>query len=507
MVRLIGFFVLVGLIVFAALQLAGNPGEVSIEWLGYRIDTYFGVALLVLLAGVILLLVVYRFIRGLLGLPGGFFQRRAARRRDEGVSALSLGMAAIAAGDAEEARKQAKRAEKLLNDPTKTRLLSAQAAALGGDTEAAGRYFDALTESPETKFVGLVGKLRQALEAGDKEAALPLARQARNLRPDSNFAARSLFALETEAEDWGAAQKTLFDAVRRELIPEAEAKRYRIAIDMERARVKRETGDFGGANDFALRVLKVDPGFAPAVAIAADWESSKGHTRKAQKLIEDAWQAEPQPALAKLYAGLWPDDSPSDRLKHIHKLTATASDCPAGRIALAEAAIAAELWGEARTALEGIPAGKRTAAVYRLLAYLAQAELADAAEARLLLEQAGNAPADPTWTCSDCGATASSWSVRCGHCGHFATLSWKQPPRVAPMPPLPEPQRSLGGGAEKATPAKARKEAAIAEAAKPGAAKPAEPKVEPPEPAAEAAGGKPEEAPVPTPEDVVRRLA
>ena len=167
------------------------------------------------------------------------------------MNALSLGMAAIAAGDAEEARKQAKRAEKLLDDPSKTRLLSAQAAALGGDREAAGRYFDALTESPETRFVGLVGKLRQALEADDRDEALPLALRARDLRPDSGFVARTLFTLETGAADWDGAQKTLFDAVRRDLIPEAEAKRYRMAIDMERARLKQEAGDLADAADFA----------------------------------------------------------------------------------------------------------------------------------------------------------------------------------------------------------------------------------------------------------------
>ena len=182
-----GLIILIGAVTFAAIQLADNPGRLSIDWLGYHIDTYFGVALLALLAFLWLLLIVYRLLRGIAGLPGGFFARRAKRYRDEGVNALSLGMAAVAAGDAEEARKQAKRAEKLLDDPATTRLLSAQAAALGGDSQAADRYFDALTENPETRFVGLVGKLRQALDTGDQEAALPLARHAHTLRPDSGL--------------------------------------------------------------------------------------------------------------------------------------------------------------------------------------------------------------------------------------------------------------------------------------------------------------------------------
>lgn len=487
-----GLIILIGAVTFAAIQLADNPGRISIDWLGYHIDTYFGVALLAMLAGLWVLLVIYRLFRGIVGLPGGFFDRRAARRRDEGVNALSLGMAAIAAGDAEEARKQARRAEKLLNDPSKTQLLSAQAAALGGDSEAAGRYFDALTESPETRFVGLVGKLRQALEAGDRDEALTLALRARDLRPDSGFVARTLFKLETGFEDWDGAQKTLFDAVRRDLIPEDEAKRYRVAIDMERARLKQEAGDLGGAADFALKVLAVEPSFPPAVQIAVESERVKGRDKKAQRLLEEAWSAAPHPALAKLYAGLWPDDDPAQRLKRIQKLTEGTADGLAGRLAVAEAAIAAELWGVARAVLEAIPEVERSAGVFRLLAYMAQAERGDAAQARSFLERAGSAPADPAWTCSDCGATSGSWTVSCGNCGHFATLTWKQPPRVSALVVLPEADIVPGAPALLDT----------------------SPAAEPPAPAEVVVGeqmeaGRPDKpsGDEPNPEDVVRRLA
>ena len=486
-----GLIILTGAVTFAAIQLADNPGQISIDWLGYHIDTYLGIALLALIALLWLLLIVFRLLRSIAGLPGGFFERRAKRHRDEGVNALSLGMAAIAAGDAEEARKQAKRAEKLLDDPSTTRLLSAQAAALGGDSEAADRYFDALTESPETRFVGLVGKLRQALDAGDHKEALPLARHARKLRPDSEFVTRTLFTLETAAEAWDDAQKTLFDAVRRDLIPEDEAKRYRLAIDMERARLKQEAGDLGDAADFALKALSVESSFPPAVEIAVEADRANGRDKKAQRLIEDAWSAMPHPALAELYVGLWPGDGPSQRLERIQRLTQGKADSLAGRLAIAEAAIAAELWGVARAALEGIPGTECSVGVLRLLAYLAQAEYGDTAQARSLLERAGNAPPDPAWTCSDCGATSGGWTVSCGNCGHFATLTWKQPPRVSTL--VAPPESDIGQ-----TPS-------LIETA---------PLVEAPDPA-EGGAGEPMEAGRPdkssgeeqNPEDVVRRLA
>ena len=61
-------------------------------------------------------------------------------------------------------------------------LLSAQAAQLSGDEKAAGRFFKAMTEEPETRYLGLSGQLRQALQDGDHSNALHLAEEASNLR-------------------------------------------------------------------------------------------------------------------------------------------------------------------------------------------------------------------------------------------------------------------------------------------------------------------------------------
>src|SRR5690606_23953069 len=110
--------------------------------------------------------------------PWSAIRRRADQRREAGFRALTLGLAAVAAGDAEEARRQAREADRLLRDPSLTRLLSAQAAALNGDTAAAAKYFAALRDNDDTAFLGLVGLLRQALARGDDERALELADEA-----------------------------------------------------------------------------------------------------------------------------------------------------------------------------------------------------------------------------------------------------------------------------------------------------------------------------------------
>ena len=101
-------------------------------------------------------------------------RRRAARMyRGRGASgggasgyrALTQGMVAVAAGDAEEAQKLARKADALLAEPPLTLLLSAQAAQLNGDeTARPQRYFTAMLDRAETEFLGLRGLIMQALK-------------------------------------------------------------------------------------------------------------------------------------------------------------------------------------------------------------------------------------------------------------------------------------------------------------------------------------------------------
>ena len=228
--RFFWFFGQLAVLVAGAVWLADHPGAVSVTWFEYRVDTSVGVvaAALVLLAA--LLLIGYRLWRGIWGAPAVLWARRGQRRREAGFQALSMGMAAIAAGDAAEAKTLARRAENLLRDPALTRLLSAQAAALNGDTAAAQRYFTALREDPATRYLGTAGLLRLADEKGNNAAVLCLAYEARELRPESALAIETIFTREASAGHWWPAQRALYDGVRRGVIPEAIGRRHRSAL-------------------------------------------------------------------------------------------------------------------------------------------------------------------------------------------------------------------------------------------------------------------------------------
>src|SRR5207244_2506798 len=136
-------------------------------------------------------------------------RRRAARRRRSGEAILTRGLVALAAGQAAEANRHARRAASLLDCTPIPLLLAAEAATRQGDTSAARQSYTALLDRPETEFLGLRGLIGQALRAGEDAAALRLAERARKLRSDAGWLLETLLVLQGRAGDWAAVRATI----------------------------------------------------------------------------------------------------------------------------------------------------------------------------------------------------------------------------------------------------------------------------------------------------------
>jgi len=195
MIRTLWFALKVAVLIALAYWLAERPGEVSVTWLGYRIDTSVGILLLALAVLIAVASISYYIWRSLRRAPKSMGQGIQNSRRKRGYKALTQGMVAVAAGEADEAARHAKRADSLLDEPPLTMLLSAQAAQLNGDEAAAKRYFNAMLEKPETRFLGLRGLFMQAQREGDHQRALGCVRQAHALRPKTPWVVTDLFEL------------------------------------------------------------------------------------------------------------------------------------------------------------------------------------------------------------------------------------------------------------------------------------------------------------------------
>ncbi len=293
--RVLLYLVQLAIIVAAAIWLAEQPGEVRIDWFGWRIETSAAVLLLIVLALAWVLAVLRGIWKWLRRAPGRFVEARRERRREEGYEALGRGLAAVAAGDAQEARRFARKASTLLDEPPLTRLLTAQAAQLGGDEKEAARQFQAMRDDPATEFVGLRGLLAKALRDNDRGQALALAERALELKPTAPWLLKQTFALQAEAGSWRKAMVTLADAAGRGAIEKETARRARTALLVALAG---ETDDALEAKHLTSEATELAPGFAPAAVKLAELHAAAGSERRAIKTLERAWASRRRARLA-----------------------------------------------------------------------------------------------------------------------------------------------------------------------------------------------------------------
>ena len=433
------FAVLAAAAVIAAYWMALNPGHVTIEWLGYRLEPPIGLLMLAVLVFAVAVVIVYRILRAILGTPKRIGRALSDSKRRRGYKALSQGMVAVAAGDAQEASRWSRRADDLLEDPPITLLLSAQAAQLNGDEKAAEKYFNAMLEKPETRFLGLRGLLMQALREGDHPRALGYVKQAHAMRPKTPWVVTNLFELSQRSGDLEGAAQALKQAVKIKAIDKAEGDHKGAVITLARAERLLAEGRKEDAFSQARLADRSAPDFLAAALLHARLAVERKAYREAAKVVERSWPRTPSAELAALYRRAAPEAKPLEQVKRFTKLAALNPGHRESLLAVAEANLEAELWGEVRRHLSQLVTldgeDPPRAQVCRLMARLEEAERRDSAAARRWLERAAVAPPDPAWVCQTCGAVATRWSANCGACESFDSLDWRLPRRVGALPP------------------------------------------------------------------------
>lgn len=394
--RLLLLAAIVGLAVAGTVWLADRPGDVTIRWQGWRIDTTVPVLLAAVAALYAALHLIGRVLGLVLGAPGRLLSLRRRRRERQGYEALTGGLAAAASGDVKRAGRLARKADKLLNNPAVTGLLSAQAAQLSGDEAAQAERFRAMTARRDTAFLGHKGLAELALKAGDRETARAEADTAFGLNPGAEGLAELLFDLHMEAGAWAEADQVLRVAHRRGALSEPEYNRRRALALLGRAEAARAADEAGQALDWALEARDRDPGCVPAVTLAVDLLTARGKARKAASLVKSAYKAAPHADLVAAWLNLAPDEAPLARVKRLQELVKLNPDACEGQIALAKAALDAQLWGLARTHLDKARVLRPGRDVFELLARVEREERRDEAAAQAWLLKIGTEARDAT---------------------------------------------------------------------------------------------------------------
>jgi HemY protein len=514
MIRLLTFLLLLAVAAAGFAWVADRPGEVSVIWLGQQYETSVAVALLGVLLAAIAFTIFWGFLRFVLRIPSLMSIAARARRRNKGYEALSRGMVAAGAGDSALALRAARVAEKHLGEDGLTLLLRAQAAQLAGDRAGAERAFARMVDRPDTRVLGLRGLHAEARRRGDASSAHHYAEQAHRIAPVS-WAGQALLDHHSAAQDWPRALAMLDSNLAQRSIDKPTARRQRAVLQTAIA-LDLPAQDAAEALRLAKEAAELAPDLSPAAALAARLLAKRGDLRKASRLIEASWKAQPHPDLAQAYLDLRPGDSTHDRLARAKTLARIAPQDPESALCMAGAAMEAREFGFARSTMQPLIEGgaRPTARMCLLMADLEEMDGGVEGKVREWLARASRAPRDKTWVAD--GVACDVWAPVSPISGKLDAFRWQAPAErlsapVDPMPldrePEPVPETPPPPALPLATPVETFMEAPAQEPA------PEEPLIETSAVEAVVADTRVEEAPIvpapvaPARDDALTRLA
>ncbi|WP_299650851.1 heme biosynthesis protein HemY [uncultured Tateyamaria sp.] len=458
LVKIIIFVVAVAALALGAGWLLESDGGVRVVVSGSEytlgpLQSVIGLVVLVIAVWIALkllglLIATWHFLNGDDTAISRYFERR---KYAKGFDALAEGMMALASGEARTALAKAEKADRYLDRPELTNLLTAQAAEQAGDRKKAEETYRKLVENDATRFVGVRGIMKQKLADGDTDTALQLAEKAFAIKPKHEETQDILLKLQADKQDWKGARETLSAKLKHGALPRDVHKRRDAVLALSEARKVLAEDETIEAREAAIEANRLSPDLIPAAVMAAHGYIEKGQKRYATRVLKKAWEAQPHPDVAAAYAAIEPDEDAQARQKRFAALTKSKADHPETRMLLSELHIAAEDFPSARRALGDLVETDPTTRSLTLMAAIERGEGASDAVVQGWLARALTAPRGSQWVCDNCHNIHGEWAPTCSNCGAFDTLTWERPPNA---------ELSLPGGTEMlpllvGTPAKA----------------------------------------------------
>jgi HemY protein len=434
MIRVALYLIFVGAIAYGVALLADRLGDVVVIWQGLQIETPLWVLGAAILVAAIVLSFVLGFIRWIVRSPIVLSRLLRNRRGVRAYEAISRGLIAVGAGDIAAAQRFTAEVQRLAPGEPLALLLSAQAAQLAGDRDAAERAFRTMAVRPDTKALGLHGLFIEAQRRNDAGGAGAYAEEAARIAPSLGWAGTAVLEARCRDGDWAGALNLLEQ--QRRMLDKATYRRQRAVLLTARA-LAVEDSDRDAAKEFALEANKLAPDLVPAAALAGRLLAEGGHLRKANRIIDSAWRVNPHPELAQAYAELRSGESARDKLKRIEAGARRVPGHIEGALAVARAALDAQEFAKARSELSPY-LDRPTRRVCVLMAKLERSERNDEGRAREWMARALNAPPDPQWTAD--GYVSDRWLPVSPVSGRIDAFVWRVPLTGAIAAPIIEPE-------------------------------------------------------------------
>ena len=403
--------------------LAENPGNVTIYWFDYRIDTSFSFLLALALVATVVLSYTYVILRRIILAPSDFSERRGLKQHRKGLTEITYSVAALAAADIKSAELHTRRAETLLGRTPLTLLLSAQIARSQGDDARTRLLLDQMLDYKETEYIAA----RSLSDAASKQQIFPealnMAERAHAINPKD---IKTLLGLHLRLGQWQEAQNAIKRSIKKHRLSRNEARHFRSLIYITQGTQLLDTEQHDEAVKAANLAMKETPDFLPAVLFAVRTYIAVKDEAKAQKLILRSWAYIPHPQLASMYLGMISKQPKDVQMKQVQKLAAANPDSIESSLAVTQAAIYNKLWDQAYQTLQKVIVREESVRACHLMALIEQGISADANAGGKWFTRSQVAQPDPEWVCSACGHASERWSVHCPSCNEVDAMEWKK---------------------------------------------------------------------------------
>lgn len=424
MLRLMLFLAQMAAVIAAALWLTANTQDMSLVVMGTRVTMNAGLAALMLLIIVWILFQVFRLVKAFIDLPATQRKQREESKHRRGLEAISKGLSALAAGDAKEASKQSKVAQKYLAKSPLTHLISAQTALLEGNSDQADQNFIAMLDDPQAAFMGLRGLITQAMKRGDRAETVALLYEALKLRPKTFWVVDTLFRLEAAQRHWPETLTILDQGRANRVLSKAQGQRALAVVQAQQAEELLAAGEIKPARSAAQRAVQLAPELAPAQLVLSDILRQSDGPEAAARALQRAWKREPHPLYSLAYLQALGADGPRAILDAMTALHALRPEHALSALELGRAQLAAGELQAARASLEPLEARAPSHRLYRALSSLTEAEGGSLERITGLQAKASLYARHDAWSCSACQDEHQAWSAVCPTCESFDTLGW-----------------------------------------------------------------------------------
>ena len=325
MINLVLFFAALTLFGMVAAWIAENPGQVTMIWESWRIDT--SVAFLVLATVVFALVtaLILTLIRAIFKAPEEWSTKRQLKYHRKGLAELTYSVASLAASDVRSAELHTRKAEKLLGRTPLTLLLSAQIAKSQGNDGKTKQLLEQLLEHKETEYLAA----RSLSDAASKQnlltQALDLAKRAHSVNPGDISSVASMVSLHIRMKQWQEALRAVEMNGRRGFMTRVEYKRLHGLTHLMYADALLAESRIEEALRQATRATKLLPDFVPATLLFARIHAASGRSDKAIQLLFKAWRKTRHAQLASTIQSL-SESNPKKYHKILHAIQTHEAD-------------------------------------------------------------------------------------------------------------------------------------------------------------------------------------